>query len=44
MTGLFRCLGGALLPQTLHGVTLSADGNITADYVAKPNIVLKRVG
>ena len=38
MTGLFRCLGGALLPQTLHGVTLSADGNITADYVAKPNI------
>ena len=41
MTGLFRCLGGALLPQTLHGVTLSADGNITADYVAKPNIVFE---
>lgn len=38
MTGLFRCLGGAMLPQTLHGITLSADGNITADYVAKPEI------
>lgn len=39
MTGLFRCLGGAILPQTLHSITLSADGNITADYVAKPDIV-----
>lgn len=39
MTGLFRCLGGALLPQALHSITLSADGNITADYVAKPTIV-----
>lgn len=35
---LFRGIGGSLLPQLLRSVTLNADGNIGAEYVAKPTI------
>lgn len=35
---LFRGIGGSLFPQLLRSVTLHADGNIGAEYVAKPTI------
>lgn len=40
MAALFRYLGGSILPQALNSVTLQEDGNIVADYVASPNIVM----
>lgn len=40
MAALFRHLGGAILPQVLNSVTLDKDGNVTADYVATPNVVM----
>ena len=40
MSALFRHLGGAILPQVLNSITLDNNGNILADYVASPNVVM----
>lgn len=37
-SGLLRGVGGMLLPQVLKNITLGADGNIMAEYVASPTI------
>lgn len=37
---LIRYLGGTILPQVLGSINLENDGNIVADYVATPNVVM----
>ena len=39
MAAVIRYIGGAILPQALKNVSLNGDGSISADYIAKPNIV-----
>lgn len=40
LSALFRHLGGAILPQVLNSITLDKQGNILADYVDNPNVVM----
>lgn len=40
LSALFRHLGGAILPQVLNTITLDNRGNIIADYVDKPEVVM----
>lgn len=38
MEGIFRMMGGALIPQLLNTIELKADGYIGASYVAEPEV------
>ena len=38
MQGIFRMMGGALIPQLLNTIELKADGYIGASYVAEPEV------
>lgn len=38
MQGVFRMMGGALIPQLLNTIELKADGYIGASYVAEPEV------
>lgn len=38
LSGMFRYIGGSILPQALNTIILEKDGNICAGYVASPKI------